>query len=176
MIGWLGERHMPGEPSQSLEDQLPRIYRVALRIVANAHAAEEVAQEVCMRAIQSAHSFNGNASWSTWLHRITVNCSLDHLRRSQRQRDTVISFEAALSDMLLDSEPSPDAAAEEREIHALATATLRQLPDDCRKAFVLTQLDGYSYDQAAEIEGVPRGTIASRVFRAKKLLLEAMPN
>jgi RNA polymerase sigma-70 factor (ECF subfamily) len=167
---------MPSEPSTSLEDHLPRIFRVALRIVANNHAAEEVAQEVCMRAIQSTSSFNGNALWTTWLHRITVNCALDHLRRSNRQRQSVVSFEAALADVLLDPEPSPEMAAEQRELHALAAGLVRKLPCDCRAAFVLTQLDGYSYDQAAEIEGVPRGTIASRVHRAKQLLLDALPH
>ena len=50
------------------------------------------------------------------------------------------------------------------------------LPDDCRTAFVLTQLDGYSYDEAGEIEDQPRGTVASRVFRAKQLLLKRMAN
>lgn len=166
---------MPSEYTQSLEDHLPRIYRVALRIVSNAHAAEEVLQEVCMRAIQGAHKFNGKSLWTTWLHRITVNCALDHLKRRQRQQKSLVSFEEARADVLFDPQLSPEAAFEQQELYQIATMVVERLPQDCRAAFVLTQLDGYSYDQAAELEGVARGTIASRVHRAKKLLLEAMP-
>ena len=56
----------------------------------------------------------------------------------------------------------------------MARRLVDQLPDDCRLAFALTQLDGYSYDEAAEIEGRPRGTMASRVYRAKRILLKKM--
>ena len=60
---------------------------------------------------------------------------------------------------------------EQAEMCRLAMELVETLPEDCRAAFVLTQLDGFSYDEAALIEDQPRGTIASRVFRAKKLLL-----
>ena len=76
--------------------------------------------------------------------------------------------------MLAATEAMPWVSAEKRELHGIAVALVESLPDDCRAAFILTQLDGYSYDDAAIIENQPRGTMASRVFRAKKMLLEQM--
>ena len=76
--------------------------------------------------------------------------------------------------MALYLQATPVMAAEWREMHEIASALVEALPDDCRAAFVLTQLDGYTYDQAAEIEGLSRGTVASRVHRAKKQLLAAL--
>ena len=64
--------------------------------------------------------------------------------------------------------------AERREMYAMAMAMVHRLPDDCRTAFILTQLDGYSYTEAAEIEKQARGTIASRVNRAKRILLDQL--
>ncbi len=57
------------------------MYRVAVRIVGSADAAQEVAQEACVKALRAARQFDGRAALATWLHRITVNCAHDHLRK-----------------------------------------------------------------------------------------------
>ncbi len=167
---------MPGDAPLSLEEHLPRIYRVALRIVADADVAEDVLQEVCMRAVCRQHEFQGHSRWSTWLHRVAVNCSLDHLRRCQRQRRVMVTYEEAMAQVIPDPSDSPETLAQRRELYELAAGVVRRLPADCQSAFVLTQLDGYSYDEAAEILGAPRGTIASRVHRAKKMLVDSLPS
>ena len=150
---------------------VPRMYRVALRLVADADKAQDVVQEACVKALSGVGGFDGQSMLSTWLHQITVNCAMDALRSEQRKAK-------AYSDLIAQAAPrvavSPDVAAERREMFDLAWALVKKLPDDCRSAFMLTQLDGYSYDEAAEIEGQARGTMASRVFRAKKILLEQM--
>ena len=109
---------------------------------------------------------------ATWLHRITVNCAREALRSQQRRQKAHAELTAGA--LLRGLQATPAAAAEMKELSQLAGALLEKLPEDCRWAFALTQLDGYSYDEAAEIENQPRGTIASRVFRAKKTLLEQM--
>lgn len=68
----------------------------------------------------------------------------------------------------------PAERAEKGELYRVALGLVAELPDDCRSAFVLTQLDGYTYDEVAAIEELPRGTIASRVYRARKILMEQM--
>ncbi len=147
------------------------MYRVALRMLGSAEAAQEVVQEACVKALRSLPAFDGHARLSTWVHRITVNCAVDHLRSRQRARTETPLELAGLVD---GPGASPAAQAERNEITRMAVEQLALLPDDCRRAFILTQLDGYSYDQAARIEKQPRGTIASRVFRAKKILLEQL--
>ena len=156
--------------SDSLGQQVPRMYRVALRILGDANRAEEVVQEACLRALRGIGRFQGRAALATWLHRITVNCAIDHLHDQQKRK----ALRASVDGVLAALETTPAETAERRELYRIVEMMVRALPDDCRTAFVLTQLDGYTYDEAAEIEGKPRGTIASRVFRAKKILLEQM--
>lgn len=162
---------MHDTPAGQISQHVPRMYRVALRLVADADRAQDVVQDACVKALSGVGGFDGQSMLSTWLHRITVNCAMDALRSEQRKA-------RAYSDLLTQAPPrgaaSPDATAESREMFDLAWALVEKLPDDCRSAFMLTQLDGYSYDEAAEIEGQPRGTMASRVFRAKKMLLQQM--
>ena len=76
--------------------------------------------------------------------------------------------------MLTSLESIPADRAERGELYRIASTLVARLPDDCRTAFILTQLDGYCYDEAAAIAGEPRGTIASRVFRARKILIGQM--
>ncbi len=157
----------------SLTVEIPRLYRVALRILGNHHSAEEIVQEVCVRILERKEGFrlNGEAQPTTWLHRVTVNCALDRVRREKLNEQSRQALDAGHIRQL---PATPDQVAEQQEMFRLATAQVATLPDDCRMAFILTQLDGYSYDEAAAIEGKPRGTIASRVARAKGLLLAAL--
>ena len=165
---------MSGLSAGDLGLHLPRMYRVALRIVGDAEAAQDVAQEACLKALAKSGSFQGRSSQATWLHRITVNCAADHLRARGRLGEGGGTAIPGLADRQGCVEADPAVATERREIYHLALGMVGQLPDDCRTAFVLTQLDGYSYDEAAEIERQPRGTIASRVYRAKRILLERL--
>jgi RNA polymerase sigma-70 factor, ECF subfamily len=163
---------MGDSPANQVSLHVPRMYRVAYRMLADAEAAHDVVQEACVKALAGMGRFNGQASLATWLHRITVNCARDAMR-SQVRKDRAHD---ALQSQAIDHTPthSPAEAVESKDLTDLAWRLLDALPQDCRSAFALTQLDGYSYDEAAEIVGEPRGTVASRVFRAKRILLEQM--
>ena len=151
-----------------------RMYRVALRIVGSSDAAREVAQEACLRALRGAGEFDGRSALATWLHRITVNCARDHLRRTRRTDRLRADWDHVAAGMLTVPEATPAEHAERSELYNLALTLVAALPDDCRSAFVLTQLDGYTYDEAAAIEGLARGTVASRVYRARRILTEQL--
>ncbi|HET6430378.1 MAG TPA: RNA polymerase sigma factor [Phycisphaerae bacterium] len=157
-----------------LSENVPRMYRVALRMVGDDDGAGEVVQEACVKALRAMGRFDGRSALSTWLHRITVNCAMDHLRRIERAGGREISLDPDGAALLVSAQPPPSATVDQRETIARMMAHIADLPDDCRCVFVLTQLDGYSYDDAARIAGQPRGTVASRVFRAKKLLLSQL--
>jgi len=162
---------MSDRVAQDISVHVPRMYRVALRVVADADQAHDVVQEACLKALAKLDTFDGRAEMSTWLHRITVNCARDALRRDHRRRQAQDRLQDAAADPA-SRVATPAETAEQREMQALAWQALAELPEECREAFALTQLDGYSYDEAAAIEGEPRGTIASRVHRAKQLLLQ----
>ncbi|VAX35841.1 hypothetical protein MNBD_PLANCTO02-3196 [hydrothermal vent metagenome] len=167
----------------------PRMYRVALRIVGNSGEAEDVVQEASIRVIQKWDQVREGIKFVSWLHQVTVNCAIDLIRK----RKKTISLSEPLSEAVLgfkchrrqnnDSqnncfhdrcEASPDYLVEQQELFQLALGFVEQLPAECRTSFILTQLDGYTYDEVAEIQNVPRGTIASRVYRARKQLLSQM--
>ena len=160
-------------PAAELGDHVPQMYRVALRILGRTEKACDVVQDACLKALRGAGTFDGRAALATWLYRVTTNCALDHMRHQQRAKHQEVPL-GELAGMVAAVRSSPSLSAERRELYEIARDAVESLPDDCRVAFILTQLDGYSYDEAAAIEGQPRGTMASRVFRAKKILLEQM--
>jgi RNA polymerase sigma-70 factor, ECF subfamily len=157
-----------------IAENLPRMYRVALRMLGCADAAQDVAQNVCVSALKGADKFDGRSDLATWLHRITVNCAHDHLRKRRQIEGSQSIWDEGVIGMLTMLEATPAEQAERDELHRLAMKLVVDLPEDCRSAFWLTQLDGYTYDEAAAIEHLSRGTVASRVYRARKLLMEQM--
>lgn len=168
--------HADVELSRQIGLHVARMYRVACRLLADADKAHDAVQEACVKALANISGFDGRAGLATWLHRITVNCAKDAIRNDGRRANAHQAFQKSglgCADETMAAD-SPANVAERRELANLAWGMLDQLPEDCRSAFALTQLDGYSYDEAAEIENQPRGTIASRVCRAKKILLEQM--
>ena len=148
------------------------MYRVALRIVGCPDAAQEVAQDACVKALRGGGEFDGRSALATWLHRITVNCAHDHLRKSRRLVRGRSEWDGEAIKELAVAEATPAERAERNELYHIALGLIAELPDDCRSAFVLTQLDGYTYDEAAAIEAISRGTVASRVHRARRILME----
>jgi RNA polymerase sigma-70 factor, ECF subfamily len=160
--------------ARDLTEHVSRMYRVALRIVGSREAAQEVAQDACVRALRGAERFDGRSALGTWLHRITVNCAHDHLRKSRPVECSLSDGDAGVTGMLTMLQATPAEQAERNEMYHIALKLVAKLPDDCRSAFMLTQLDGYTYDEAAAIESLSRGTVASRVYRARKLLMEQM--
>jgi RNA polymerase sigma-70 factor, ECF subfamily len=157
-----------------IAEHIPRMYRVALRMLGCPEAAKDIAQNVCVLALRGAQKFAGRSDLATWLHRITVNCARDHLRRSCRRDRDRADWDCDTLSMLVVLDAGPAEQAERKETYILALNLVAKLPDDCRTAFVLTQLDGYTYDEAAAIENLSRGTIASRVYRARKILITQM--
>ncbi len=165
---------MDNRKAEQLNDHLPRMYRVALRVVGCPEAAGEAVQNACVKALGNLEKFNGRSSLVTWLHRITVNCAIDILRENKRLGLFHAEAGDGIHGLISHLGDGPVETVQQREQFIIAQAVLEELPDECRSAFMLTQLDGYSYDEAAVIENQPRGTIASRVFRAKKILLQRL--
>lgn len=145
------------------------VWRLAAALV-DPDAADDLAQEAYLRAFRSLPDFEGRSSARTWLLGITRRACADHLRSVVRRRRLRSRLEA---------HPEPErsvmAAAEPDPAQRFASAELlRRLPADRRSAFVLTQLIGLSYTEAAEVEGVPVGTIRSRVARARAELVAVL--
>jgi RNA polymerase sigma-70 factor, ECF subfamily len=132
--------------------------------IVGATSADDLTQETYLRAFRALPTYEGRASARTWLFGIAKRACADHLRSVVRQR--------RLSDRLASH---TTARAEPDPAGVLSAAHLIQaLPEPRRTAFVLTQLLGWSYAEAADVEGCPVGTIRSRVARARDDLIESI--
>jgi RNA polymerase sigma-70 factor (ECF subfamily) len=131
-------------------------------------SADDLTQETYLRAFGALHRFEGRSSVRTWLLSIARRVCADALRSRRRRRTTLVADDSALE--ALGPVPSDDAVAE----GAAVTDLLARLDGDRREAFVLTQLLGLPYAEAAEVAGCPVGTIRSRVARARADLIDSL--
>jgi len=148
---------------QFVEGSYDQVWRLCARLV-DLQTADDLAQDAFTHAVGSLSRFRGDASARTWLLTIARNRCMDELRtRTRRRRRDLLSAEATPGG------PSPDAGQE-----IAVTDMLSRLAPERRAAFVLTQMLGLSYEEAAEVCACPIGTIRSRVARARALLVDAM--
>ena len=141
----------------------PEVWRVCARL-GDRDLADDLTQEVYLRALPALARFRADASARTWLLQIARHVCADHVRRATRRR--------ALLGRLVAGDRHEVAAAD-RTGEVDLDAALAALEPDRRAAFVLTQVAGLSYAEAAEVCEVPVGTIRSRVARARTDLIEA---
>ena len=126
--------------------------------------AEDVAQDVFVRVVRGVERFEGRSSARTWVFAIAHNACADAVRKRVRQRGRELLGLPGDGHHTDEAAPGADAGLD-------LTLLLDDLDDDRREAFVLTQLSGLSYQDAADVLGVPIGTIRSRVARAREDLV-----
>jgi RNA polymerase sigma-70 factor (ECF subfamily) len=140
-----------------------RLRRLAYRLLGSRRRMDDALQEAYVKAYRGLPDFEGRSSLGTWLHRITYNACLDVLRTEERR-------EAAPLEVVGDRpDPGPGLAGRVAERADLAVA-LAKLPPDQRAAVLLVDAEGYDYESAGDILGVARGTVASRLHRAREAL------
>lgn len=139
---------------------LPEVLRLARHLVRDPHLAQDISQEVFLRAFHSLVGFKGDSRFSTWILRITHNASVDAIRRSSRQQR-------------LAEEMAP-AEGQDLSVKASLDAAVAALPADLRGAFVVIEIFGLSYDEAAVVLSTRPGTLKSRMHRTRKLLMATL--
>ena len=146
-----------------------RIYGLCLRILGNREDAEDATQEAFVGALRRAGTFRREAAFSTWLYRIAVNAATDQARRRGRARTVPLEAEEARHATPSGGDPSGAVTT------ALTVQTaLSRVPEDFRVALILCDSYGFGHAQAAEILGIPVGTVKSRVFRGRLALGEQL--
>ena len=143
----------------------PEVWRVCARLGDRADA-DDLTQEVYVRALPALASFRAESSARTWLLQIARYVCADHVRRHTRRR--------SLFDRLVQHESPDSAVTAERTGELDLDDLIGRLERDRREAFVLTQVAGLSYAEAAMVCEVPIGTIRSRVARARADLVEGL--
>jgi RNA polymerase sigma-70 factor, ECF subfamily len=148
------------------------VYNVALRTLGHSEDAADATQETFLAAYRAIEEFRGG-SFKAWLLRIAVNTCYDLLRRRQRRPSTsldVIVDESGDQPGFADRRVGPEQAALGAETVSVVEQGLLTLPDDQRVIVVLCDIQGLSYEEAAEAEGVALGTVKSRLSRARARL------
>jgi RNA polymerase sigma-70 factor (ECF subfamily) len=143
-----------------------RVYAVALRLTRSPADAEDALQDTFLNAYRALGRFGGRARVSTWLYRIAANASYDVINR-RHGRDQ------PLDDGAYEPAAPGDPYEQSAQRRSLERA-LASLPDEFREAVVLCDVAGLGAGEAAELLGVPAGTVKSRVFRARALLAVAL--
>lgn len=165
-----------------------RVYSLAYGVVQNADDALDVVQDGFIKAHRHLDKFEGNSSFYTWLYRIVMNLSIDHIRKHKRTRhvdfDDSIGHgqdEGALGeDSLLPRMlgQNPGKSLVRKEIREQIGKALEELSENHRAVLVMRELEGMSYEEMAQAMQCSKGTIMSRLFHARrnmqKRLLEYM--
>jgi RNA polymerase sigma-70 factor, ECF subfamily len=163
------ERSRAGDPAAYRE--LVRLYRrdvarLAHRLLGASADLEDVVQEVFLQVFRSLGAFRGDARFSTWLHRVTVNVVLMH-RRAARSRPVLV---AAAADPPAPSLALPDEQAARHERVRAFTRLLDRLSDKKRTVFILHELEGLAPAEIAKVVGAPVLTVRTRLFYARREL------
>lgn len=148
--------------------ETPRLRRYALALVNEPAAADDLVQDTLERAIRKRHLWSRRGSVRSWLYRILYNVFLNQAGRRRRKQ-----AEVDLDDAPAVASP---ATQEQRMICRDIVAAMRALPPEQRAAIALTAVEGFSYDEAAEILGIPIGTLRSRLSRGRDRLWALYPD
>lgn len=162
------------------EDALPlldSLYAGALRMTRNPSDAEDLVQETMLRAYRSFDRFEAGTNLKAWLFRIMTNAYINTYRKRQREPQKVSQDEVADFDLyqqLKDHDPQWEATPENIVLDSLVDSdiirAIDELPEQFRLAVVLSDIEGFSYAEMAEIMDVPMGTVMSRLHRGRKAL------
>lgn len=150
-----------------------RLYNAVVHTVGCADEARDIVQEAFLSAYSKLASFQGNASFYTWLYRIGFNASISF----RRKRRPILSVDPQRDEQGIepvDRHESPEAPMQRAERVAQVQQALQQLSEEHRRILVLREMDGHDYEAISDMLDLPIGTVRSRLHRARLQLKEAL--
>jgi RNA polymerase sigma factor (sigma-70 family) len=158
-----------------VERHQSRVYSLCVRMVGDADAAADVAQDAFISAYRNLPSLRGE--FRPWMMRIAANACRDVLRT--RKRRPTVSMDADPSDdapaqQIADSQAGPEDVLMHTEMQQALVEALYAIPDEQREVVILSDVQGYSYQEIAEVTGINIGTVKSRLNRARTRLREIL--
>lgn len=149
-----------------------QVYHIALKMTGSEEDAFDLSQETFLKAFRSLPTFRGEASFGSWLYRMTANLCIDFLRRKKRRgAEQIVSLDTEEEDRrpleLPDLRYEPQSALEKKELKEKVRAGLRRLPDEQRLILVLRDVEGFSYQEISDALKIELGTVKSRIYRAR---------
>lgn len=154
-----------------------QLYRIALRLTGSPQAAEDLVQDTYLRAFRSWQSYKPGTNLAAWLATILRNANLDELRRQSRrpvQEPLDDDGDYYLYNRLAETGPQPQDEVLARLSGNAIVSAVGDLPPNFREVVVLVDVGDFSYADAADILGIPIGTVMSRLYRGRRLLKRAL--
>ena len=174
----LAEQAQAGNPQALrplLEQVRPRALAIAMKVLRNRDDAEDAVQDAMVKVWRNLNRFEGRASFTTWIHRIVMNASLDILRKRSGQAEGTVADERG-DDCQPRLEPAHDQTPEREvgiaEMQLLVRAAVSRLAPVQRQAITLREFDDCAYDEIAEAAACPIGTVMSRLHHARQRVAE----
>ncbi|MFZ5979562.1 MAG: RNA polymerase sigma factor [Candidatus Zixiibacteriota bacterium] len=156
------------------------VFHIIQKIVKNEEASRDLVQETFMKAFNSLATYRSEYRFSTWLYKIAANTSIDFLRKKRIQalsldqpietRDGTVELEVA------DYSYHPERDLENKEQRFSIETAIDSLPEKYREVIVYRHKDDKSYEEIADLLGIPVGTVKARIFRARELLKKKLKN
>ena len=140
-----------------------QVYAVCLSMMRNPTDAEDLTQDVFIHLVRKIGSFRGESRFSTWLHRLTVNLVLMHMRRPVRREQPTSDYDNVQPMVLRRKDRAPVQIIDRISLQL----ALGQRPRGCRAVFVLFAIAGYKHDEIAKLLGCSEGTSKSQLHRAR---------
>ncbi len=174
---------MPGPEARDrfehlVGEHLDGLYRSALRLTRNRTAAEDLVQDVMLKAWRSFHTFQEGTSIRAWLHRILMNAFFDTYRKQMREPEVVeredvgdfYLYDKVREGAVLGEAGNPENEVLDRIMDTEVRDSLEALPAQFRAAVILADVEGFTYKEIAEALGIPVGTVMSRLSRGRHML------
>jgi len=154
-----------------------KLKNVAYGITLDAEESTDIVQDVFLKAYIGIDKFKGESSLYTWLRRITINESLNWVRKWKRrfrwQHQSIDQEDGTVPEIVSD-EAGPEERVSNRQTSSLLKKGLDSLPENARAILILKEVEGLSYDEIGELMGINKGTVSSRIFYAREKLRESL--
>ena len=147
-----------------------RAYAVAYSFVGNREDALELAQDSFAKAYKAMHSFDTKLPFYPWLYRIIKNTCLNHLKKRKRRGEISLEYLGEAGHQIESGDVSPSRSAELDDLRKSLSAAMRRVSDEHREVLVLRHFQELSYSEIAECLDVPKGTVMSRLYSARRSL------
>ncbi len=148
------------------------VYAMALRFTGDSKDAEDVGQDVFLKAFRSLPGFKGEARFTTWLYRIAYNLCIDWLRKTRRSRGRNVPIEDAGD--VADGGAGPESGLLSTEDKAGVKRAVGELEERYRSVVILHYYQKLSYDEISGALGIPVKTVETRLYRARRMLREKL--
>jgi RNA polymerase sigma-70 factor, ECF subfamily len=135
---------------------------------------EDVTQEAFLKAFRKIGNFDGRSSFYTWLYRIAANTAMDWRKKERHRRHAPLPEGPEGEDAVPSLEAGPETAVTRRELAARIDAAIAALPDKYREILLLREIEGLSYEEISKELGMSKGTVESRLFRARERMREVL--